>query len=165
MATHPSIFAYRVQWTEEPGGLTKNWTWGSQRIGHNWVTNTHNDSSRRVYLPLQMGSQEFALQLVIAWFRAFDVPKVLSSFSGPTDNNGSLCHSLYTRGLGKLQTYLFTKGPLKCSLWILKVKDANSTPEVLYFCTRRFLDRPLIALKRQQGNSSLCPKDLSAFCQ
>ena len=32
MATHPSILAWRILWTEEPGGLQ---TMGLQRIGHN----------------------------------------------------------------------------------------------------------------------------------
>ena len=31
MAIHPSILAWRIQWTEEPGGLQST---GSQRIGH-----------------------------------------------------------------------------------------------------------------------------------
>ena len=31
MVTHPSILAWRVPWTEEPGGL---WFRGSQRVGH-----------------------------------------------------------------------------------------------------------------------------------
>ena len=34
-ATHSSILAWRIPWTEEPGGLQPM---GSQRIGHNWVT-------------------------------------------------------------------------------------------------------------------------------
>ena len=38
MATHSSILAWRIPWTEEPGGLQ---SMGSQRAGHNWVTNTH----------------------------------------------------------------------------------------------------------------------------
>ena len=38
MATHSSILAWRIPWTEEPGGLQ---SMGSQRVGHNWVTNTH----------------------------------------------------------------------------------------------------------------------------
>ena len=37
MATHSSILAWRIPWTEEPGGLQ---LMGSQRVGHNWVTNT-----------------------------------------------------------------------------------------------------------------------------
>ena len=35
MATHSSIFAWRIPWTEEPGGLQ---SMGSQRVGHDWVT-------------------------------------------------------------------------------------------------------------------------------
>ena len=37
-ATHFSILAWRVPWTEEPGGLQSI---GLQRVGHNWVTNAH----------------------------------------------------------------------------------------------------------------------------
>ena len=32
MATHPSILAWRIPWTEEPGGLQ---SMGSHRVGHN----------------------------------------------------------------------------------------------------------------------------------
>ena len=32
MATHSSILARRIPWTEEPGGLQST---GSQRVGHN----------------------------------------------------------------------------------------------------------------------------------
>ena len=35
MATHSSILAWRIPWTEEPGGLQST---GSQRVRHNWVT-------------------------------------------------------------------------------------------------------------------------------
>ena len=35
MATHSSILAWRIPWTEEPGGLQ---SMGSQRVGHAWVT-------------------------------------------------------------------------------------------------------------------------------
>ena len=40
-ATHSSILAWKISWTEEPGGLQ---SMGSQRIRHDSVTNT--------YLPL-----------------------------------------------------------------------------------------------------------------
>ena len=33
MATHPSVPAWRIPWTEESGGL---WSVGWQRIGHDW---------------------------------------------------------------------------------------------------------------------------------
>ena len=37
MATHSSIVAWRIPWTEEPGKLQ---SMGSQRIRHDWATNT-----------------------------------------------------------------------------------------------------------------------------
>ena len=37
MATHSSILAWRIPWTEEPGGLQ---FMGSQRVKHDWVINT-----------------------------------------------------------------------------------------------------------------------------
>ena len=38
MATHSSILAWRIPWTEEPGGLQ---SMGSQRVGRDKVTHTH----------------------------------------------------------------------------------------------------------------------------
>ena len=35
MATHPSILAWEIPWTEEPGGLRSV---GSQRVGHSLAT-------------------------------------------------------------------------------------------------------------------------------
>ena len=37
MATHSSILAWRIPWTEEPGGIL---SMGLQRIRHDWATNT-----------------------------------------------------------------------------------------------------------------------------
>ena len=38
MATHSSILAWSIPWTELTGGLQ---SMGSQRVGHNWATNTN----------------------------------------------------------------------------------------------------------------------------
>ena len=35
MATHSSVLAWRIPWTEEPSGL---WSIGSQRVGHTEAT-------------------------------------------------------------------------------------------------------------------------------
>ena len=35
MATHSSILAWKILWTEEPDGLQ---SMGSLRVGHNWAT-------------------------------------------------------------------------------------------------------------------------------
>ena len=37
MATHSSMLSWRVPWTEVPGGLS---SMGSQRVRHDWATNT-----------------------------------------------------------------------------------------------------------------------------
>ena len=37
MATHTSILAWKILWTEGPGRLQST---GSQKVGHNWATNT-----------------------------------------------------------------------------------------------------------------------------
>ena len=38
MATHSTILAWRIPWTEEPGGLQST---GSQRVGHDWAPSLH----------------------------------------------------------------------------------------------------------------------------
>ena len=38
MATHSSILAWRIPWTEEPGRLQST---GLQRVGHDWATSLH----------------------------------------------------------------------------------------------------------------------------
>ena len=45
MATHSSILAWRIPWTEEPGGLQSI---GSQRVGHDWsnLEYTHNTTAQ-----------------------------------------------------------------------------------------------------------------------
>ena len=37
MATHSSILAWKIPWTEDPGRLQ---SMRPQRVGHNWMTNT-----------------------------------------------------------------------------------------------------------------------------
>ena len=49
MANHSSILAWRILWTEKPGGLQ---SMGSQRVGHKWATNTDwlTDPTLYIYL-------------------------------------------------------------------------------------------------------------------
>ena len=46
MATHSSILAWRIPWTEEPGGLQ---SMGSQRVGHDWATKHSTDDIYAYY--------------------------------------------------------------------------------------------------------------------
>ena len=54
MATHSSILTWRIPWTEEPGGLQ---SMGSQRVGHDWVTDTFFHFSLWGYLPVIVAGQ------------------------------------------------------------------------------------------------------------
>ena len=42
MATHSSILAWKIPWTEEPGRLQST---GSQRVGHDWAASLHSPCS------------------------------------------------------------------------------------------------------------------------
>ena len=44
MSTLSGILAWRIPWSEEPGGIQ---SMGSQRVGHDWATNTHTYTSGR----------------------------------------------------------------------------------------------------------------------
>ena len=45
MATYSSILAWRIPWTEEPGGLQ---SMGLQRVGHDWATKTFTFTFRKL---------------------------------------------------------------------------------------------------------------------
>ena len=46
MATHSSILAWKIPWTEEPDGLQST---GLQRVGHDWVTSLSLSHSQRLW--------------------------------------------------------------------------------------------------------------------
>ena len=46
MATHSSILAWRIPWTEEPGGLQ---SMGSHRVRHNWSNLAHMHTHKRTH--------------------------------------------------------------------------------------------------------------------
>ena len=71
MATHSSILAWRISWTEEPGGLQ---FMGSQRVGHDWATNTH-------ALSLNNAFKWISSLLHTRWFTSFtDLSQDITSF-------------------------------------------------------------------------------------
>ena len=82
MATHSSILAWGIPWTEEPGGLEST---GLQRVRHNWVTNTH------------MLKTPFALS---------SVPQSCQTFCNPQDYSmpGFLVHHQGSLSLLKLMS-------------------------------------------------------------
>ena len=61
MATHSSLPACRIPWTEEPGGL---WSTGPHRIRHDWS----NLARRHVFFPYRAGSLRTGQLLAVADF-------------------------------------------------------------------------------------------------
>ena len=57
MATHFSILAWRIPWTEKPDGLQ---SMGLERVGHDWVTNTHTHTHTQ-------GEDDFSLFFTVGW--------------------------------------------------------------------------------------------------
>ena len=57
MATHSSILAWRISWTEEPGGLQ---SMGSHRVAHDWATNAFTFKGFRGGAPLLINSNKLS---------------------------------------------------------------------------------------------------------
>jgi len=56
-AAHSNFLSWRIPCTEQPGGLQSI---GSQRVRHDWETNTHDlDFSRQVETPRRISSVQF----------------------------------------------------------------------------------------------------------
>ena len=51
MATHSSVLAWRIPWTEEPGGLQPI---RYQRVGHDWSVSMHSCISNTNLLPYKL---------------------------------------------------------------------------------------------------------------
>ena len=91
-ATHSCVPAWRIPWTQEPGGLQST---GSQRIRHDWATNTftffhlnwgnfiskgHSRFSNRKYKHVEDQSKNSTFSLKYSSFLLWDLKKNFSDF-------------------------------------------------------------------------------------
>ena len=65
MATHSSILAWKISWTEEPGRLQSK---GSQRVRHNWPTNTYTHTPHTLQSKVQRGTVIIVLLWNVLYF-------------------------------------------------------------------------------------------------
>ena len=65
MATHSSILAWEIPWTEEPGGLQSV---GLQRVGHDWATKQQQQSPERWWGLIGVG-RALWLDLFEVWIK------------------------------------------------------------------------------------------------
>ena len=61
MATHSSILAWRIPWTEEPGGLQNMW---SQRVKHDWIDLAQDKNTAKLMPPCPSCPQATQLGVV-----------------------------------------------------------------------------------------------------
>ena len=75
-AAHSSTLAWRIPWTEEPGGLR---SMGSQRVRHDWLTNTHTFLSwKRCFLCGKHGSKPFVDTNSLLFIQVYNNPICLT---------------------------------------------------------------------------------------
>ena len=85
MATHSSIPAWRIPWTEEPGGFQ---SMGLKRVGHDWVANTY------TFPPVQppsLDSWEFSSVQSLAPFNFMAAVTICSDFGAQKIKSVIVC--------------------------------------------------------------------------
>ena len=65
VAIHFSILAWRIPWTKEPVGLQ---SMGSQRVGHNWATNTTQHNTFSCFLTFSLWMSIF-ITFLMFWVK------------------------------------------------------------------------------------------------
>ena len=79
MATHSSILAWEIPWTQEPGGLQST---GSQRVGHDWATSL--SLSKLNIISLQFSERKWrCLEFYCYYFSTSFIISQLLLFSQP----------------------------------------------------------------------------------
>ena len=76
MAIHSCFLAWRIPWTEEPGGLQST---RSQRVGHDWATSL--SLSRGIRVPISQGSEESWVNKGEIWNSDSDLALPLTGFA------------------------------------------------------------------------------------
>ena len=76
IAAHSGILAQRIPWIEEPGGLQ---SMGWQRVGHEWVTNTHIHPLTNIALqPIPPCPQPLTANILLFLWKWFSIQMYLS---------------------------------------------------------------------------------------
>ena len=107
-AIHASILAWRIPWTEEPGGLQ---FMGSQRVGHSWATEHINPA---LYLQL---TPEVRLESAL--------PPLIKNH--PTSHLGSISKNSYN--LLPLCGHIETLPSIKITPWVSLPQSGSSDAE------------------------------------
>ena len=93
MATHSSILAWEIPWTEEPGRLQ---SMGSQRVRHDWGTNTHTHDCiyRLIASVFFNGLSLFILTLKLSQIWSIEAPSRLFAEKAMATHSSTLAWKL-----------------------------------------------------------------------
>ena len=115
MATHFSILAWRISWTEEPGRLQ---SMGLQRVGDDWVTNTHKGSG---------GDQRCVIDLESHF--------ICSRWSClPSENLALWVKIMFPSNGTAIVKCIFAKNGMVGEFWIMKSWHYRIIQEMNFFC-------------------------------
>ena len=114
-ATHSSILAWRIPWTEEPVGYNP---WG-RRVGHDWVTHTHTHTQHMSDLVLRPGIEPVAPGLGVpslSYCTIREVPQDI--FAWPSIyQHKSFPVETYTLRIHQSPSFSADCGPHTAELW------------------------------------------------
>ena len=149
MATHSSVLAWRIPWTEKPGRLR---SMGSHRVGHNWSDLAAPPISKYFFLPYPRGWKIKERELVTQhWGRLSGVVSYYLKISE---------FWIYFLFWGPVKQYLFKQTNQKPSSMRLSIQSSNCTTtnpkrlaplpsgdrvHILFMTQAAFHQRPLAA--------------------
>ena len=114
MATHSSILAWRISWTEEPGRLQ---SMGVQRVRHDWATNTHKRSG---------GDQRCV--------RDLESHFICSRWSClPSESLALWVKIMFSRNGTAIVKCIFAKNGMVGEFWIMKSWHYRIIQEMIFF--------------------------------
>ena len=93
LATLSSILAWRIPWTEEPGGL---WSIGSQRVRHDWSDLAYTHACARYYRTKSQSTMHLFVCIHIKLDKWFTSGAGSESASGKDVQQGLLFHNIWT---------------------------------------------------------------------
>ena len=154
MSTHSSILAWKIPWTEEPGGLQ---SMRSQRVGHEEVTK-HSTTQQRLYLQIRSYSWvQFSSVNLLSRVRLFATPwtatcqaslsitsswsllKLLSIESVMSSNHLIFCHPLLLPPSIFHSIKVFSNESVLCIRWpkhwsfSFSISPSNEYSGLIYF--------------------------------
>ena len=119
MATHSSIPAWRIPWTEEPGRLL---FMGSQRAGHDWSDSAHVEGSWTFISGLGVAIYEANFYFMMVWFI-----NNVKAFERESTNRRLAFGHLFDQKPSLLSEQAWLQGSLYFVLLLLKLQHWNSS--------------------------------------